>query len=239
MYGLAMHVGWGQILLRLALTLAAAAIFGLDRDVRGKPAGLRTTTLVGLAACVAMLEANLLLPTPGQPAHSFVSLDLMRLPLGILSGVGFLGAGTIIRRSNGVQGITTAATLWIVTVIGLCFGGGQLGLGAAASGLGIAVLWLFKKAEDRLNEARRGALIVTSRVPGAELVLPRLLEQEGIRITGQAMRFRARDARYKTRYELHWRARAGDVAPPGFLAMLDADPAILSYEWSPRTSGEF
>ena len=64
----------------------------------------------------------------GKAPDSFVVLDLMRLPLGILTGVGFIGGG-ILKRGDSIQGVTTAATLWFVTVIGLCFGGGQNELG--------------------------------------------------------------------------------------------------------------
>jgi hypothetical protein len=61
---------------------------------------------VSLAACVAMLPVNLLLPLTGKVSDSFVMLDLMRLPLGILSGIGFIGAGAIVRRDNFVAGVT-------------------------------------------------------------------------------------------------------------------------------------
>jgi putative Mg2+ transporter-C (MgtC) family protein len=86
-------LGWREIALRLALSLIAGVLIGLDRGERGRPAGLRTTLLVCLAASVAMIQANLLLGTSGKPANSFVTLDLMRLPLGILTGMGFIGGG--------------------------------------------------------------------------------------------------------------------------------------------------
>jgi putative Mg2+ transporter-C (MgtC) family protein len=79
-----------------------------------------------------MIQVNILLPMAGSPPTSFIKLDLTRLPLGILSGMGFIGVGAIIRRGNLVDGVTTVATLWYVTVMGLCFGGGQLALGLAA-----------------------------------------------------------------------------------------------------------
>jgi putative Mg2+ transporter-C (MgtC) family protein len=104
-------VGWNDLALRLLLTVVASALIGLNRDEHGRPAGLRTTLLVCLAASVAMIQTNLLLPTSGKPSDSFITLDLMRLPLGILSGMGFLGAGVIVRRSDLVLGVTTAATL--------------------------------------------------------------------------------------------------------------------------------
>jgi putative Mg2+ transporter-C (MgtC) family protein len=83
--------------------------------------------LVCLAAAIAMIQTNLLLAVKGRTADSFVMLDLMRLPLGILTGMGFIGGGAILRRESLVLGVTTAATLWFVTVIGLCFGVGRSG----------------------------------------------------------------------------------------------------------------
>jgi len=101
-------------------------IIGLNRDEHGHPAGIRTTMLVCLAATLAQLQANLLLATVGKTSV----LDLERLPLGILSGIGFIGAGVIMKRDhNTISGVATAATIWLVTVLGLLFGGGQLWLG--------------------------------------------------------------------------------------------------------------
>ena len=79
---------WPDLLLRLLVTIAAAAVVGTNRIEQGKPAGLRTTILVSLAASTSMLLANLLLATTGRPANSFVQMDVMRLPLGILTGMG-------------------------------------------------------------------------------------------------------------------------------------------------------
>jgi putative Mg2+ transporter-C (MgtC) family protein len=125
---------WPDIALRLAATAIAGALIGFNRGERGRPVGLRTTMLVCLAAALSMILVNLLLPMRGRAADSYVSLDLMRLRLGILSGIGFIGAGAIVRRGNLVEGVTTAATIWYVTVMGLCLGAGRLGLGLAAAG---------------------------------------------------------------------------------------------------------
>jgi uncharacterized membrane protein YhiD involved in acid resistance len=124
-------LGWTDVALRLALTVGASILLGYNRSEHGKAAGMRTTLLVCLAASVAMLQVNALLPTAGRASNSFVMNDLMRLPLGILTGVGFIGGGAILSRGDMVVGVTTAATLWLATVIGLCLGGGQIGLGLA------------------------------------------------------------------------------------------------------------
>src|SRR5690349_17800648 len=117
--------------------------------------------LVCLAASVATLMVNLLLPLAGRAPDAFVTLDLMRLPLGILTGVGFIGGGAILRRGDVVSGVTTAATLWFVTVVGLCFGGGQIRLGAITTALGAVVLWGLDWAELRLRARFHARLTVT------------------------------------------------------------------------------
>ena len=91
---------WPAIVLRLILTLLAGALLGVDRSRNGHPAGLRTVMLVTLAASVAMIQMNLLLPTSGKTSISFATMDVMRLPLGILTGVGFIGAGAILRKGD-------------------------------------------------------------------------------------------------------------------------------------------
>ena len=94
------NIQWQEIALRLALSFVAGAVIGINRSEHGRPAGLRTTLLVCLAASIAMIQTNLLLATSGKPSTSFVTLDLMRLPLGILSGMGFIGAGTILSATT-------------------------------------------------------------------------------------------------------------------------------------------
>ncbi len=71
----------------------------------------------------------------------------MRLPLGILTGVGFIGGGAILKHSDSIHRVTTAATLWFVTVVGLCFGGGQIGLGVSGANLGLLALRVLKLLE--------------------------------------------------------------------------------------------
>ena len=96
---------------RLALAVVAGFVIGFNRSAHEHPAGLRTTLLVCVAAAVAMIQANILLGTTQNQEGHTNTLDLMRLPLGILTGVGFIGGGAILRRDGLVQGVTTAATL--------------------------------------------------------------------------------------------------------------------------------
>jgi putative Mg2+ transporter-C (MgtC) family protein len=157
---LPLEPAWHDIAIRLALTMLAAGIIGFDREARGHAAGFRTTILLGLAASVAMIQTNLLLPITGKTPQSFAVMDLMRLPLGILTGVGFIGGGAILRRGDLVTGVTTAATLWLVTVIGLCFGSGQLILGITATALAVLTLWTLKRLDTSISRKHRARLVV-------------------------------------------------------------------------------
>jgi putative Mg2+ transporter-C (MgtC) family protein len=160
-------LSWTDIVVRLALTVAAGVLIGLDRGMHAHRAGLRTTMLVAVAAALAMIQANWLVVHMPDTQVSIVRLDMMRLPLGILSGIGFIGGGAILRRGDLVLGVTTAATIWLTTVIGLCFGGGQLGLGTAATIIALATLWLMQYVEATIVTGRRGTIAVTFSTAGA------------------------------------------------------------------------
>ena len=169
---------WEQIAVRVLLAAVASFLIGYNRDERGKALGIRTTMLVCLAATLAMLQANQLMDTTGKRPDSFVVLDLMRLPLGILSGIGFIGAGAILRKDGLVYGVTTAATMWFVTVLGLLFGGGQLKLAMAATGLALFVLWVLKWVEMNIPTRRSGFLALELAEDGAPANLPRPTEAQ-------------------------------------------------------------
>src|SRR5262245_32768245 len=172
----------GDLVLRLALTMLAGLLIGYNRREHGKVAGLRTTVLVCLAASVAMIQVNVMLPTAGKPSDSYVTLDLMRLPLGILTGVGFIGGGAILRRNDLVIGVTTAATLWFVTVLGLCFGGGQIVLGLTALALGFLRLWGLAFIEERLEREHRADLTIETDAEGpSEESIQRRLARLGLK----------------------------------------------------------
>ncbi|MEJ8796445.1 MgtC/SapB family protein [Trinickia caryophylli] len=158
---------WPAVVTRLALAVVAGAAFGFNRSDSGKPAGLRTTLLVCLAACLSMLQANALVTLSGKHPDSFAQLDLMRLPLGVLTGMGFIGAGAVLRKDGLVTGVTTAATLWFVTMIGLTIGGGQYRLAILGTVLGLGVLWGLRYVEERL-ERRKSAWLVFEYEAGSD-----------------------------------------------------------------------
>ena len=227
-------LGWSEIALRLSLTVLAGAVLGANRSERGRAAGICTTTLVCLAAAISMIQVNLLLYLPGKAPDSFVMMDLMRLPLGILTGMGFIGAGAILRRGNMIQGVTTAATLWLATVLGLCLGGGQLALGLAGLVVGLAVLSGLKRVEQHLSEDRRGTLTVASDTGSLEDGQIRdILQSAGYAIIGWHVACRDKDdsSRRTVRCEVRWRGARTDDRPPGFVDEIARHPGVHAVRW--------
>jgi putative Mg2+ transporter-C (MgtC) family protein len=228
-------LGWQDIALRLILTIVAGTLIGINRGEHGRPAGLRTTLLVCLAASIAMIQTNLLLATAGKPEDSFVTIDLMRLPLGILSGMGFIGGGAILKRDNIVLGVTTAATLWYVTVLGLCFGGGQIILGSTALAIGMVVLWGLKWLEQILPQSRQATLTLTVGPGGpTEEDFRRSVLAEGFRIVSLGVVYDIVEGRSKILCEVRWWARPAETQEPSFLKGLARLPGVSRLEWSPQ-----
>ena len=221
---------WQDIALRLALAVAASALLGLDRGARGHAAGLRTTMPVGLAAALAMIQANLLLPVAGKSPGSFAVMDLMRLPLGILTGVGLIGGGAILKRGDIVRGVTTAATLWVTTVIGLCFGGGQLVLGLAGTALVVVTLFALEWLDRRLPRQYHARLAIEV-AAGADLAeLPRALAPEKFAAQLTQQHATHDPGRIQIAYVVTWRRREIDGPPLAFLAGLNARFTVISFE---------
>jgi putative Mg2+ transporter-C (MgtC) family protein len=124
----------------------------------GAPSGLSPASIVISKPPVAVQ-----LPQPD------VSDNRDAPQLGILTGVGFIGGGAILKRGDAVHGLTTAATLWFVTVVGLCFGGGQVGLGLAGSVLGFLTLRALKTLERRLPRERASELWMKWKIDDADV----------------------------------------------------------------------
>jgi putative Mg2+ transporter-C (MgtC) family protein len=209
---------WPEIALRLALSALAGGVIGFDRGEQGRPAGLRTTLLVCLAASVAMIEANLLLNTGGKAPDSFATLDVMRLPLGILTGMGLIGGGVILRRDGFVLGVTTAATLWFVTVLGLCFGRGQIALGIGASVLGVLVLSGLRWFEQRMKQDQQGILTLTTAADQpTEQEIQATVRNAGYEIILFSAAYIDQSLQRQLKLKLQWRGVPGHSNTPPFL----------------------
>ena len=229
-------LSWTDVAVRLLLTAIAGAVIGFNRGARGHAAGLRTTTLVGLAAAVAMIQANMLLSVSGKTPASFGVMDLMRLPLGILTGVGFIGGGAILKRGELVTGVTTAATLWMMTVVGLCLGGGQIGLGIAATTLAVGTLWGMKWVDVRLPREHRAAVVIkTTRDSAAAGEFPNLVRPLGFTARFQRQTDEDGSPNITVGYEVSWRRAEAEGPPLDLLRLVNERFFVASFELTSET----
>jgi putative Mg2+ transporter-C (MgtC) family protein len=141
-------------LVRLGCALAAGGAFGWERELQDKPAGLRTNMLVALSSALLMLVGVRLVDSAAASQDPRFAVDLTRIIQGIVGGIGFLGAGTIIQSRHSVHGLTTASTIWLSAAVGISSGMGYFALTAATVVLGLVVLVAFGLMERHLLSRR-------------------------------------------------------------------------------------
>lgn len=151
-------------LFRLFLAAVCGGLVGLEREVRGRQAGFRTNLLVCLGSALVMVVsmqfAHRGLQIDPKPGVN-VNIDPARIAYSVMSGVGFLGAGTIVQNKGGtIRGLTTAAGMWCVAAIGLCAGFGLPLMTILATLMVLASLWILDYIEDALPKRRYRYLIV-------------------------------------------------------------------------------
>jgi len=144
-------VTWQEMLFRLFLAAVFGALIGLERERKDWTAGMRTHMMVCLGSALIMLVSSFgfsdILGTKN------VALDPSRVAAQVISGIGFIGAGTILFLQQGIiKGLTTAAGLWTVAAIGLATGGGMYFAAAATTIFAIAILWALQPLENRIKK---------------------------------------------------------------------------------------
>ena len=144
-----------ELVLRIVIGTALGAVIGYERDIHGRPAGLRTHALVSLASATFMVVSTHLAYYQGYHEGDFTSVDGSRIAASVVSGIGFLAGGAILRTGLSIQGLTTAAGLWLVAAIGLCAGGGMYVESVAATVIGVAALTILRRFEDKDDRVRR------------------------------------------------------------------------------------
>lgn len=128
-----------EIIIKVLLVCFLSGLIGLEREIHGRPAGLRTHILVGMGACLMMIISKYAFPD-----------DPARIAAQVVSGIGFLGAGTIMREGLSIKGLTTAASLWVVSGIGLAVGCGFYFSGAFVTFLVVLALFFLELMEKQL-----------------------------------------------------------------------------------------
>jgi putative Mg2+ transporter-C (MgtC) family protein len=175
---LAIEVLEVRLLGKLLLAVILGGAIGLERELKGKPAGLRTNILICMGATL-LTDVSMSISVVGTSRLG----DPARLAAQIVSGVGFLGAGTIMQSSGMVTGLTSAATIWVVAAIGIAVGSGNY-VGAAGAGALVTVVlaWL-GRVEHRIKRFRRVMHLTVRAKPGTPLEsLVTTLHEEGIRV---------------------------------------------------------
>lgn len=149
---------YSTIIERLLVSLLIGGVLGYEREFKNSPAGFRTHILVCLGATIVALigeyntiRALELATTQGAA----VKVDLGRLEAQVISGVGFLGAGAILREKGSVKGLTTAATLWAVACLGLAVGEGLFALALTGAVIVFITLSVFKKADNAISKRHK------------------------------------------------------------------------------------
>jgi len=136
-----------EMMRHMVAALAAGAVIGTERSFHGRAAGFRTHALVGLASSILMIVATS--QATWFPGGESVRVDPTRMAQGIMTGIGFLGAGVIFKEGLTVRGLTTAASIWTTAAIGVLMGVGHYLPGAVATVLALGILSVFRQIELR------------------------------------------------------------------------------------------
>jgi len=209
------------------LALLAGALVGLERSYRGRAAGLRTYALVCLGSALLVVLGEELSRGPAGGLG-----DSTRVIQGIVTGIGFLGAGVIVKEGFSVRGLTTAASIWVISAVGVVIGAGFYVLGAIATALTLALLSILRTVEDRLHAQsfvhchlsfRRAQL-------DDEAWLRRLVAEHGFSITDLSYRLDSKSESFEYKFVM-W---SSDPTACGNLAQtLLALPNVTDFRISP------
>jgi len=151
-----------ELVIRIVVGTLLGGVIGYERDIHGRPAGLRTHAVVALASATFMVVSTHLAYFQHYKPGDFTEVDGSRIAASVVSGIGFLAGGAILRNGISVQGLTTAAGLWLVAAIGLCAGAGMYIESVAATLVGIAALSFLRRFEDKDNRVRRRLALTIS-----------------------------------------------------------------------------
>jgi putative Mg2+ transporter-C (MgtC) family protein len=152
-----------QLILRIALGAALGGVIGYERDRHGRPVGLRTHLIVALTAATFMVLSTQFVYMQNYGRDDLVEVDASRIAASVVSAVGFLAGGAILRTGPSVQGLTTAAGLWLVTAIGMTSGAGMFVESSIVTLIGLGALTVLRRFEDKEDDVIRRRVSVSLR----------------------------------------------------------------------------
>ncbi|OLC00434.1 MAG: hypothetical protein AUH30_02585 [Candidatus Rokubacteria bacterium 13_1_40CM_68_15] len=204
-------------LVKILLAVLVGGVIGVERELRDKAAGLRTLIFISVGATLFTLFSEKL---AGDS-------DPTRIAANIVSGVGFLGAGVILRDRGRVIGLTTAATIWLVAALGMGLAGGQYALVLIVTGITLLVLWGFPAVERWIGNIRdeRTYEVVYGLKPDKHHALDQLFRDSGLRI------IRQRRSKAGSRLVSTWRVTGSPASHEQLIQQMLADPDIEEFRF--------
>lgn len=216
---------------RIAIGAILGGIIGYERDRHGRPVGLRTHTIVAMAAATFMVLSAWFAYYQGYEVGGIVDVDGSRIAASVVSGIGFLAGGAILRTGLSVQGLTTAAGLWLVTAIGMCAGAGMFMVATAVTLMGMLALTVLRRFEDKADDITRHRVTLTVAAPPTAIIAD--LQRLGATVRELAYEHERANDEPLRRLEL-------DLALPDRVSLtlivnaLEAHPDIRRFRVEPR-----
>lgn len=223
-----------EILFRLVAALAAGGIIGLERSFRGRAAGFRTHALVCLASSLLMLVTVFEHQWFAAQSASRVTVDPTRMAQGIMTGIGFLGAGVIVKEGLTVRGLTTAASIWVTAAIGILTGIGFYFAAGIGVVLTLGTLSLFRWIEGRMPVELYSNFTVrfTRDAVMPEPALRELVARHGFSVANLNYRLLGEGGQFE--YRMVMRTLKGDNVR-SLAEALNADRSVVEYRISPAS----
>lgn len=221
-----------EMCLRLAAALAVGGLIGMERSYHGRPAGFRTHSLVCIASTLLMLVTAYESQWFPAATAARVVIDPTRMAQGIMTGIGFLGAGVIMKEGLSVRGLTTAASIWVTAAIGILVGIGFYFPAAIATALTLGVLSLFRMIEAKMPSQFYAHFSVKFPLDNAmpEAELRKMVGELGFTIANLNYRLTGERAHFEYRMTM----RTLDANNVRLLSeRLNRSPAVLEYQISP------
>lgn len=225
--GIAPELGFGEICLRLLCAMAVGMVIGTEREYTHRPAGMRTHILVALGACAVMITGQLIFlqykALGGSP-------DPSRLSAQVITGVGFLGAGTILREGSNVTGLTTAASLWAVACLGIAAGGGYYAVALMGMVFIFITLTIFEVLQNKLigPGSSLHSFTLTTQDIASGLQAISTHGQKHRTLIRNLLTQRQEDGSYQITFQVEIGGTRSKVRRQKFLEALASDPAVLS-----------
>ena len=223
----------GHVMLRLLLAILLGGAIGLERESRGRPAGLRTHILVCLGATIIMLASqSMAILSQGLAPTARVTVDPGRIAAGVVTGIGFLGAGAILRIGDLVRGLTTAGCIWFVAAIGIVIGQGLYALGIIATTFALIVLLALSILERQIRPIVYRAVVVLTSFAQSEALEAQcrtLLLERDIALQDIENRLSPAEGRAEMTFKIRVRQhlQSGEV-----LRAITALPGVTEARWS-------